>query len=255
VEGSGEWDGFAAVPCEFFDAGFARATDTLQRGLMSPVIKLDLNLSPEEFLEAQGDALRRPGMQEVARQALEQAGGLVSPALVYDWLPVGAREAQTAEVGGALFHLGRHADLLGQAQLAFVAVLTIGPSLEEQARVLQGSGRALDSFILGEAGVFVVGKLIAEAHRVVEAEAADRGWGVGAELAPGQLAGWAIAEQKLLCGLLDVEAIGVRVTESGMLVPQKSASMMVGIGTNYESTEVRSPCAFCDLGETCRFRH
>jgi len=222
---------------------------------VSPVIKLDLNLSLEEFLEAQGDALRRPGMHEVARQALEQAGGLVSPALVYGVLPVGARQAHTAEVGGALFHLGRHADLLRQAQLAFVAVMTIGPQLEEHARELQGAGRALDSFMLGEAGVFVVGKLIEEAHHTAESEAGDRGWGVSAELAPGQLAGWAIAEQKLLCGLLDVEAIGVRVTESGMLVPQKSASMMVGLGPDYESAEVRSPCSFCDLGETCRFKH
>lgn len=222
---------------------------------MSPVIKLDLNLSLEEFLEAQGDALRRPGMHEVARQALEQAGGLVSPVLVYDVLPASARASQTAEVGGAVFHLGRHADLLGPAQRAFLAVLTIGPQLEEYARELQGAGRALDSFLLGEAGAFVIGKLIDEAHRIAESEAVDRGWGVGAELAPGQLAGWAIAEQKLLCGLLDVEAIGVRVTESGMLVPQKSASMMVGIGPDYESAEVRSPCSFCDLGETCRYRH
>jgi cobalamin-dependent methionine synthase I len=78
---------------------------------------------------------------------------------------------------------------------------------------------------------------------------------VGAELAPGQLSGWAVAEQHELARLLDLGAIGVQVTESGMLVPQKSASLMVGMGPEYESAEVRSPCEYCDLGDTCRYRH
>jgi hypothetical protein len=217
--------------------------------------EFDVTFELEEFLEAQGDALRRPGMRDAARQAVERAAALVAPALVYDLFQVGVRSGRKAEVGGAVFDLGKHADLLAGAELAFAAVLTIGPRLEDEARELQASGKALDSFLLGEAGVFVIGKLIAGAHELVEKEAAGHGWGVGAELAPGQLAGWAIDEQKLLCGLLDVASIGVRVTESGMLVPQKSASMMVGMGPDYESTEVRSPCEFCDLGESCRFRH
>jgi cobalamin-dependent methionine synthase I len=103
--------------------------------------------------------------------------------------------------------------------------------------------------------VFAVGSLIRKAHRMIEEEAARANWRVGAELAPGQLAGWEIAEQKLLCGLVDTEAIGVTVTGAGMLVPQKSASMMVGIGPGYTSAEVRTPCEFCDLGDTCRWRH
>jgi hypothetical protein len=222
---------------------------------MTTRTEFDFTLKPEEFLEAQGEALRRPGMQDAARQALAKATGLVSSGIVYDYFAVGVRNERKAQVGGVLFDLGRHADLLAQAQEAFMAVLTIGPKLEEEARALQASGKALDSFLLGEAGVFVVGKLIEAAHQIAEREAASRGWGVGAELAPGQLAGWAIAEQKLLCGLLDVASIGVHVTESGMLVPQKSASMMIGIGPEYEATEVCSPCQYCDMGDTCRFSH
>lgn len=220
-----------------------------------PRIEFDFSLSFEEFLEAQGEALRRPGMSDVARRALDHAGTLVSPQLVYDWFPVGTVEGRRAGVADVMLDLGRHADLLADAKVAFVGVLTIGPALEEEAREWQAGGKALDSFMLGEAGVFVVGKMIGEAHHIVEREAAARGWGVGAELAPGQLAGWAIAEQRLLCGLLDVESVGVRVTDTGMLVPQKSASLMVGIGPDYASTEVRSPCEYCEMGDTCRFRH
>jgi hypothetical protein len=232
------------------DASVSEATNP-----MATRTDFDFTLTLVDFLEAQGDALRRPGMREAAGRAMERAAGLVSPAIAFDYFQVGVRTERKAQVGGVLFDLGRHAGLLAQAQEAFLAVMTIGPRLEEESRALQTSGRALDAFLLGEAGVFVVGRLIERCHRIVEQEAASRGWGVSAELAPGQLAGWAIAEQKLLTGLLDVASIGVVVTDAGMLVPQKSASMMVGMGPEYDSNQVCSPCEFCDMGGTCHYSH
>ncbi len=222
---------------------------------MPALLNIELDFDPDEFLESQGEALRRPGMRDTARQALARAGEAMSPAIAYDWFPVGRREEKRVEVGGVVFELGRHADLLHPAELAFVAVVTIGGRLEEESREAQAAGRALDSFLLDAAGVYGVGKTIELAHSIVEKDAAARGWGVGAELAPGQLSGWAIAEQRSIARLLDLDSIGVRVTDSGMLVPQKSASLVVGVGPRYDSADVRSPCEFCDLSETCRYRH
>ena len=222
---------------------------------MTTITGIDVVFDFDEFLDSAGDSLRRPAMQEGARQALTTAAGLVCPSMVYDWHPVGVRDARTVAVGEVVFQLGRHADLLRPARSAFVAVVTIGGRLEARGRELQAEGKALDAFMLDWAGVFVVGKLIERAHAIVEKDAADRGWGVGAELAPGQLSGWPIAEQILVGRLLDLDSIGVRVTDSGMLVPQKSASLVVGVGPDYQSSEVRSPCEFCDISQTCRHRH
>ena len=222
---------------------------------MTVLVGCDLALDVEEFLEANGAALQRPAMREAAIQGLAAAAALVTPSIVYDWFPVGDRDGKRAEVGGVVFALGRHADLLTPAADAFVAVVTIGPAVEARSRELQSAGKALDAFMLDAAGIYGVGKLIQMAHAIVEQDAAERGWGVGAELAPGQLSGWPIAEQKLVGTLLDLGSIGVSITESGMLVPQKSASLMVGIGPGYELAEVRSPCEFCDIRETCRHRH
>lgn len=222
---------------------------------MTVLTDIACDLESERFLEAQGEAFRRSGVREVARWAVDEARGLVVPAISYAWLAVETVDDTRVRVGGILFNLGRHADLLVPAHEAFVGVVTIGLQLEERARELGAAGRALESYVLGEVGVFAVGSLMQEAHRIAEEEAARRSWGVGAELAPGQLAGWSIEEQKLLCSLLDTDAIGVRVTGTGLLVPQKSASLMVGIGPDYPSTEVRTPCEFCDMGDTCRWRH
>ena len=216
---------------------------------------IELPLEEELFFEEQGGALKRPSMQEVARAALARAKEWISPAMVYGWFLVGEVAGKRAEVGSVTFQLGRHADLLEPAHEAFLALFTVGPRLEAESRQLQAAGKALDAYMLDAAAVFGVGLLIKKAHGIVEEEAAARGWGVGAELAPGQLSGWSIAEQLLVAKLLDVGAIGVSVTDTGILVPQKSASLMVGIGPDYECAEVRSPCEFCDVSDTCRFRH
>lgn len=222
---------------------------------MTALTGFEFPLEESRFFEEQGEALRRPTMQEAAREGLAQAAGLVDPAVVYDWFPVALEGRTKAEIGGLVFHLGRHANLLNRARSAFVAVVSIGLRVEAEARELQASGRALASYMVDAAGVFAVGLLLEKARHIAEQEAAARGWGVGAELAPGQLSGWAISEQLLVARLLDLGSIGIRVTESGMLVPQKSASIVVGIGPDYESSEVCSPCEFCDVRETCRFRH
>ena len=221
---------------------------------MTVLAGFDLGLNLDEFLASQGEASRGVATQAAAGRALERALELVCPAIVYDWFPVGHRDRKKVEVGGLVFDLGRHADLLEPARLAFVAVVTIGLRLETHSRELRASGKALDAFMLDGAGVFAVGKLIEMARSIVEKDAAERGWGVGAELAPGQLSGWALAEQSLIGRLLHLVEIGVELSDSGMLIPLKSASVMVGTGPDYESSDVRSPCEYCDLGETCHYR-
>ena len=135
---------------------------------MTTLTALDLAIDLEEFVETQGEALQRPAMQEAARQAVANAVELVSPAIVYDWLPAGRRDHDKVEVGGVVFELGRHADLLGPACLAFLAVVTIGAPLEAKSRELHASGKALDSLMLDSVGVFAVGKLIGMARSIVE---------------------------------------------------------------------------------------
>jgi len=222
---------------------------------MTTLADIQLSLELDDFKEAQGEALRLPRAQESAERALTEAATLVAPALVYEWISVEVVDRTHARVGGVVMRVGGHTDLLLPAQEAFVCVATVGPALEERARDLAAEGKAFDSYILGEVGVYAVGLVMHLAHKRVEEEAAARGWGVGAEMAPGQLAGWDVAEQKLLCGLLDVSSIGVSVTDGGMLFPMKSASLLVGSGPEYEASEVRSPCDYCAKAETCRYRH
>lgn len=222
---------------------------------MTILADIDLTLDFDGFEERAGQALQNATIRDAARAAVAQAQRLIRPAAVYDWLPAKRGEGTLLTLGPVELRLGRHANLMDEAQLACTSVCTIGPDLEEEAKRLMSAGRNLDAYLLGEAGVFAVDAVMARVRRLVEEEAARRGWGVGTELAPGQLAGWALAEQKLVCGLLDIAAIGVQINDSGMLLPQKSASLLIGIGPGYTADTVCTPCDFCTNRETCNYRH
>ena len=132
-----------------------------------------------------------------------------------------------------------------------VGVTTIGPQLDAQARRLHQAGKALPAYLLDCVGVIALGQAGQALRRMAEKRAAKRGWGVGPSLGPGTLAGWDLQEQSVLCAGLDLDAIGVHLNESNVLVPFKSASGLVGLGPDYLSRKVGSVCRFCMLSKSC----
>ena len=212
-------------------------------------------LSVDELLHHQGRAAERPEVKVLAQWAIDEAQRLAAPAIAYEWFPVHAVEGGTAQIGDALLHLGPHADLLTFACEALVSVCTIGKALEEQVQILLADNRLFEGYLLDTAGVIALGAAGEPIGRIVKEEAARRGWGVSLVLSPGSLAGWTINDQKALCALLDLTAIGVTVTVGGVLSPQKSGSGLIGIGPDYTDHCVGSTCQLCELRHTCQFRH
>jgi hypothetical protein len=136
-----------------------------------------------------------------------------------------------------------------------VSVCTIGKALEERVQTLSADNRLFESYLLDTAGVIALVDAGEPIGRIVEEEAARRGWGVSRALSPGSLAGWTISDQKALCALVDLAAISVTVTAAGILSPHKSGSGLIGIGPDYTAHCVSSTCQFCELRRTCQFRH
>jgi hypothetical protein len=222
---------------------------------MPVIADIHLTLSVDELLRCQGRAAERLEVKALAQWAIDEAKRLANPAVVYEWFPVQAVEGETARIGDALLHIGPHADLLAAAREAFVSVCTIGPALEEQVQVLLAGERLFEAYLLDTAGVLSLGSAGEPLRRIVEEEAASRGWGIGLALSPGSLVGWTISDQKVLCSLLDLNAIGVKLTPAGILSPQKSAAALVSIGPDYKAQRVGSTCGFCELRDTCWCRH
>jgi hypothetical protein len=221
-----------------------------------PVLKdIEIHISIDDLLRAQGSAAQRPAVRETAQWAIGEAQRLAEPAAVWALLPVHQVDGERARVGEAWLRVGPHADLLAPARQALVSVVTIGPALEEEVRRLVQGGNLLESFMLDSAGVLALAAVGDSLRRLAENLAAQRKWGVSLALAPGSLVGWPIHDQKALCSLLDLAAIGVILNSSQVLVPHKSASRLVGLGPDYTARQVESACRFCPQRETCWRRH
>jgi hypothetical protein len=219
---------------------------------------IEIELDAREVVLALHRGQKAPeALIEETRIAIIQSTDLIHPRAVYKWIPV--REVKGEQValarrngeGDAILRLGPHADLLANAELALVSIVTIGGQLDERVDELNKSGKVLEAYLTDSIGVVALGEVGKAIRRYAEREAAARGWGVGASLAPGSLQGWPIEGQFSLCVLIPSDEIGVHLNESGVLVPFKSASSLIGLGRRYRSKKVGSVCRFCMRAETC----
>ena len=155
---------------------------------------------------------------------------------------------------------GERSDLPPSEQLLTIAVIvfgisaavyTIGPALERQVHGLETAGETLLAYMLDTVGVLALGAVGEALRDRVENLASELGWGVSPALSPGSLVGWPLTGQRELCALLQLERIGVCLNSYCVLEPHKSVSMVIGLGSGYESNHVGSVCRYCSLAASC----
>ena len=143
--------------------------------------------------------------------------------------------------------------LLTEAKELAAVVCTIGPKLEKQVTDYSKSGETLRGMILDGIGSAAVDMLNQEACRLIASEASSRGHQASSPVNPG-MPGLPITEQWNLLELVNTPEIGVSLTSSGIMVPRKSASMVIGIGPQMTTWTPAEVCARCNLKKTCPYR-
>lgn len=222
-----------------------------------PILQdVPIALTAEEIIASPGSGPIKPSLLRHAERAIALGQELWQPRALYDWFDVDTVDGELVALSssngaGAELHIGPKADLLAPARRVLVSVVTIGPALEQRVQELQASGDAMTAYMLDSAGVVALGAVGEALRCLVEDTAAELGWGVSLSLSPGSLVGWALRDQRALCSLLPLDEIGVHLTRRCVLEPHKSASGLVGLGPDYDSTSVGSACKFCALQKTC----
>ncbi len=187
----------------------------------------------------------------IAAEALQLGKSLIMPAALVHSLPVEAyRHGRLILAGGVTLSGPAIARFLAPAQEIIVVICTIGDQMDilisEAMKTEPGLGMSLDGLANG-----AVENLGMEVCRYFEREAARRSWQCSLPISPG-IEGWPLLEaQTQLFNLVDSSLVGVQLTESGMMLPLKSASMVLGMGTDISAQGI--PCDFCNLQETCRY--
>jgi hypothetical protein len=110
----------------------------------------------------------------------------------------------------------------------------------------------VDGLALDGAGNAAVEALARSVCRWVEKRAATLGLDATNPLNPGML-GWPVEEgQAQIFTSLQDESDEIKLSEGSLMVPLKSLSFVVGMGSGVLNTD--NPCLFCVLKGNCRYQ-
>jgi hypothetical protein len=225
-----------------------------------PVIRdIPLGLKRGEVLRRQGfrgHSKIRPEIKSLISELLASVkkARLLEPAAAYEYYKVtGTSPSQTSLEGdkaiqGSLIHT-----TFPQAKELAVVVCTIGPKLEKQVTDYSKSSETLRGMILDGIGSAAVDMLAPEVCRIIASEASSHGHHTSSPVSPG-MPGLPLTEQWNLFELVNTQEIGVSLTASGVMIPRKSVSMVIGIGSQMARWTRAEVCARCSLRKTCLYR-
>ncbi len=226
-----------------------------------PILRdIAVKLTLDEVVRAQGikDYARLKPVMKTAideMMALVAADGILEPAVAYQVYPVaGITDSHLALDGtdtvlqGSLFER-----LIGDAEAVAVVACTIGPKLEERGAAYFKEGEALRGLLLDGIGSAAAGAVGAEACRRINLVAAERGLETGSPVSPGGPS-FPISQQWPLFSLIPAAEIGMRLSGSGLMMPRKSLSRIIGLGHGLRTWTTSDGCDHCNLSKTCAYR-
>lgn len=219
-------------------------------------LKLDYS---DEVLRRQGLGGRsrvRPEIKKVIIELLAEVDkeSLLEPAVAYEYYTIIAMGSERISLEGDRAIEGPLLPaIFPEAKELIVLIATIGPRLEKRVTEYTKSGGALRGMVLDGIGTAAVDRLIPEAMKLIAAEVATRGYEISSPVNPG-MPGFAMTEQWNMLKLAPAQEIGVSLSSSGMLVPRKSISMVIGIGPRMTRWTQAEVCGRCSLKESCPYR-
>ncbi len=197
---------------------------------------LPVSLDPSDLAERLRFVPERAGFPSLDDLA-GLARGLIAPLAVYDVAYIGAKGEGTVEVAGVTFHSPILRGNLEQANKVFPYIITVGPGIEREAGAQTD---LLKQYYLEEMANIALEQAADWLSGYLESRF---GLGPLSGMSPGSLEDWPITEQTELFSIFgDPEKlIGVRLTESMLMVPRKSIS-----GILFPSEEGFVACQLCD---------
>jgi hypothetical protein len=218
---------------------------------------LDLIYDVDAVLRGQGaDAAilraRRPGLVKVAEKAMQECFSLLLPKVIYQEYEVeGVLHERILLQGGQKIDSKLLAQHLGGASRLIVILATIGEKLEKQVSKIWDADMVY-ALALDGAGSASVEALANAACLHFEKLAEEEKLEASIPFSPGMV-DWTVRDgQPQIFNLLGAEGSIVNLTPSCIMIPQKSLTMIMGIGANLKSAG--RACDFCSMRETCRYQ-
>ncbi len=213
---------------------------------------LKITLSADDVLKGQGIDPERASSRlfSDANGIIEETYSLIDPAALHALAEVNGFEHQKITFDGGYFEGPLVAKAMAGAEALNIAMYTIGPELENRVNQLMNEN-PVKAVTLDGAGIASLRKVSQAVEDIISAKACELGLNLGMRAQPGQ-EGWPIEQQRQVFSLLPADKINLRLTESCLIIPRKSATFVIPQGKNMDSSMV--PCDFCSKRNRCEWR-
>ena len=176
---------------------------------------------------------------------IENAHQLIEPSYAYVMRDIiSVRGDRVVIEGGVVFESEIIARLLRRCDNVFVFVATIGGYLEETVRWLSNDGRMVQASVLDAIGSGAVEKVVGFIHDRIDRIARIKGYCISRRFSPGYC-DWDISQQTMVFKAMNKDTASVRLTDSCLMLPRKSVSGVIGIGSGNAVADY-NPCRDCN---------
>jgi hypothetical protein len=139
---------------------------------------------------------------------------------------------------------------LRNSEKAALFVCTIGPAMETWAKKLSSEGDAARSYLVDTVASVTEEQAVDVLHDHIETQMKMRGLKTTNRYSPGYC-NWSVSEQHLLFSFFPANFCGITLTESALMIPIKSVSGIIGIGTAVKRVDYT--CDTCGVKD-CTYR-
>jgi hypothetical protein len=174
---------------------------------------------------------------EIMDASLAAAGNLVSPKGIYVY-------AAGNELPGSM--------VFAALDRMVFCVCTIGAALETEVTRLSSGGELLKAVVLDSIGSVAAEAVADYIDTKIGEDASKEGLKTSCRASPGY-GDWDVREQGAIFRLLPAERIGVRLSETFMMIPRKSISFAMHIASKPAMLRSENSCRNCGRTE-CPYR-
>jgi len=204
------------------------------------------------FIHSSGIEEHHPAkifVEEILRK-LENMEGISGGYQLKRDVTVSGKEGLIAVEGNELYTGKQIAGYLKDAASLAVFVCTAGPAFTNIARTMNTNGDVMEAYLLDAIGSLTVEK----AMDLIQQHLADKmkaeNLHISNRYSPGYC-NWGLNEQKKLFSLMGGDQVGVTLTDSCLMIPEKSVSGIIGVGKGVR--KYHYGCKICN-NSSCVYR-
>ena len=231
---------------------------------MRIIKNITIQIDEKEVLRYQGFPVSesekikiKQNILHITREEINNAYFLYEPQGIYSSLTVEKimQEGKVILMNGKYLEFNNSIiELLKGVKFLIVGLVTIGNKVEKKVSELFNQGEYSRAIALDAVGTVAAKYLRNHLNSLVCQEASKQNLFRTKFFSPGSQ-DWNISQQKTIFQLIPAHQIGITLTDSYMMIPQKSLSWLIGLGKNLAMpfAEEGHSCKTCQA-ENCQFR-